>query len=994
MKKKLLSLFLFFLVFTLVQVIYVPNVIGSSKSVSYRGSNYSTVTYPNGTVVWRSEPQNVWNGKEWVNYIYRRDDSKKCYVVQTGLIAGEIYDSGITVYYDVNLTEQRVKSEVWELWDAVANKKATLNTPITFSIVKNGSGVYINAERTTSKPSGTLSILYAFRAGGSLKHYIKWVSKESAKYTVAIKQVWDLASFITTCNVDSTSKTLATVAKTSGTYNGTQFLFYNATKPFLLFEDQSAMFSKLQPTSLDFSGKKASFTFSNWVLGNGETLVIDPITQTDHPVTGDEINNYGDNYTTVHDATTGAHYGELPDTAWVGQVLDEGSYGVYRDVFEFDTDYFPDSAEIVSAKVMLYGHLDFSDADFYIRIQNWTEPPCNWTDYDAFDGVNYDDGLFNTVSWNISGWNNITLTNFAIIDKQGYTDIMVRSSSDVDSDAPVGWEIVEFYGYLEYAKEPRLEVTYTTVPPTIGTFEASSSTVYANEYFFLSCTVADDDDKNDIVNATVEISNNIILKYDNASDTFSEYLDTSGYCSLDASNSIRTEVDSTSYQLSWKIKLSYSCPEGYKSVIVTNTKVYDSAGLSGTGSHSNLFYFDKKYDLNLRILDNDGDVFLACTVYMDNGTEYSESPSASGWANWTDITASSVSVSVKFLNVFVNSTTIMMDDNKTIDIACEAYPFSIYHVASNASIASTSWSATTSKLVIAFSASTNTYILDTDAPTPTYVLNCSYDIDSDYTTFLELTHYGNQTITLAYPGWSGTQIHRTDHTITNVYWASEDEKLYVLLNGATSQTGTLEIYCGSRGIPQTTSGLTGPIYNSATNMLEGTYVLSSDVTVVVDWTVSGGSTSGGSTSGSNVFVSAKAVDVGLVQQGTSKSFEGSLSWSGSLTLTITNVKFTGDGGEWLQTSLAMPYDVKQVDVQGVVQIPLRLSVPSDAKLGSYTVDVEYVFQVGFETYSTKSSVSFSVSATPVSPFGIPSIMTLFLLFGLLGVVAFGFKKYK
>jgi hypothetical protein len=175
---------------------------------------------------------------------------------------------------------------------------------------------------------------------------------------------------------------------------------------------------------------------------------------------------------------------------------------------------------------------------------------------------------------------------------------------------------------MDQFKVPTLEVTYTTVPPTIGTFEAPS-TVYANEYFFLGCTVADADGKNDIVNATVEISNNIILKYDNASDTFSEYQDTSGYCTLDASNSLRTEVSSTSYELSWKIKLSYSCSEGYKSVVVTNTKVYDSAGLSVTGSHASLFYLDKKYYLNLKILDSDGDVFVDCTVYMDNGTEYS-----------------------------------------------------------------------------------------------------------------------------------------------------------------------------------------------------------------------------------------------------------------------------------------------------------------------------------------------------------------------------------
>jgi hypothetical protein len=219
-------------------------------------------------------PQAVWNGTHWVDYLYSRDEAKKCYVVKTGLISGEVYDSGVAKFWDVNMTEEHVKSEVWELWDAVANKKATLNTPITFSVVQNSSGVYVNATRTTSKPSGVLTVLYCFNVGSPLKHYVYWKSSETTNYTVAVKQVWDLAGFITKCQVDG-------VDKDSGTYNATQFLFYNETNPFLVFEDQSAMFEKLQPTSIDFAGKKVIFTFGNWTLAGGEALTVDPDTWTD-----------------------------------------------------------------------------------------------------------------------------------------------------------------------------------------------------------------------------------------------------------------------------------------------------------------------------------------------------------------------------------------------------------------------------------------------------------------------------------------------------------------------------------------------------------------------------------------------------------------------------------------------------------------------------------------------------------------------------------------
>ena len=128
--------------------------------------------------------------------------------------------------------------------------------------------------------------------------------------------------------------------------------------------------------------------------------------------------------------------------------------------------------------------------------------------------------------------------------------------------------------------------------PSIGEFQAPS-TVYADEYVFLNCTVMDPQGNTTIVNATIEISNNIILKYDNATDTFSEYQDTNNHCTLDAANSVRSEVDSTSFKLSWKIKLNWTYPEGLVSVIASNTKVYDEDGHSESGSHTDLFTFTK-----------------------------------------------------------------------------------------------------------------------------------------------------------------------------------------------------------------------------------------------------------------------------------------------------------------------------------------------------------------------------------------------------------------
>jgi hypothetical protein len=128
-------------------------------------------------------------------------------------------------------------------------------------------------------------------------------------------------------------------------------------------------------------------------------------------------------------------------------------------------------------------------------------------------------------------------------------------------------------------------------PPSIGEFQAPT-TVYANHYFFLNATVNDDDGIADLVNVTVELSNGVILKWDNATDVFSEFQDTYGYCTLDASNSFKTTVNSTAYKLSWKIKLTWNYPEGNVSIISANTKVFDSKGASGSASYSGLFTFE------------------------------------------------------------------------------------------------------------------------------------------------------------------------------------------------------------------------------------------------------------------------------------------------------------------------------------------------------------------------------------------------------------------
>lgn len=150
-------------------------------------------------------------------------------------------------------------------------------------------------------------------------------------------------------------------------------------------------------------------------------------------------------------------------------------------------------------------------------------------------------------------------------------------------------------GYLgvAYVLNDWLYFTFLTEnqSPTIGEFQAPSI-VYANEYFLLNATIGDVDGVADFNNATIELNGTVVLKWDNSTNTFSEESDPNNYCTLNASASIRTTVNSTAYKLSWSIQLASNYTEGSISILSSNTKVYDSAGASGSGSHANLFTFD------------------------------------------------------------------------------------------------------------------------------------------------------------------------------------------------------------------------------------------------------------------------------------------------------------------------------------------------------------------------------------------------------------------
>ena len=237
--------------------------------------------------------------------------------------------------------------------------------------------------------------------------------------------------------------------------------------------------------------------------------------------------------------------------------------------------------------------------------------------------------------------------------------------------------------------------------PIISQFEAPLI-VYANNYFYLNATIQDFNGIADFINATVEISNNVILKWDNASNTFSKYNDSNNYCTLNSNLSLRVSVNATAYKLCWRIKLAWTYPESSINIVAANTMVYDAKGSSGCASYSRLFTFKDDlmvYATNVndeRINPNQNIAFKGTVYYHGTTTPPEDSNGI--------IVKISLGATIKATN-----TTIDSDGNFFISLNGEpnvaSYSYTVFATTDENSVQNQTIQIIVDKLYITFTAS-------------------------------------------------------------------------------------------------------------------------------------------------------------------------------------------------------------------------------------------------------------------------------------------------
>jgi len=192
-------------------------------------------------------------------------------------------------------------------------------------------------------------------------------------------------------------------------------------------------------------------------------VVIDP-TLTVYSTTSDGfIQKFHMNYNTAWTSSTGT-VSDSSNYLYIGQDKIFSIYYIYRTFLFFNTSSLPSNAYIDNATLSLVKNNDYSTTDFDITIQNgqptYPHDPLNIGDYDKtyYSG---NGGSLNTSNFQ-TGSNNIYLTNYSWLTKEGITKFCIRSSRDISGTAPAGNEyvIIRSANWPGTGYDPKLVIEY------------------------------------------------------------------------------------------------------------------------------------------------------------------------------------------------------------------------------------------------------------------------------------------------------------------------------------------------------------------------------------------------------------------------------------------------------------------------------------------------------------------------------------------------------
>lgn len=180
-------------------------------------------------------------------------------------------------------------------------------------------------------------------------------------------------------------------------------------------------------------------------------------------------------YADAHDAPSCSYMYDDTPTLILGQDKYGGYYDVNRVGLYFDTSELGAGANIIAAKLHLFGSADHSDDDFDIAVVDGSvlETPLDCDDFGDLLGQTTVGGSMNTSGFSVypnpANIIELNATGRGWINKIGVTKLALRSQKDIDNIAPTQSEYVWLHSREDgHEHPPILEVTCLVGSLTTG----------------------------------------------------------------------------------------------------------------------------------------------------------------------------------------------------------------------------------------------------------------------------------------------------------------------------------------------------------------------------------------------------------------------------------------------------------------------------------------------------------------------------------------------
>jgi len=315
------------------------------------------------------------------------------------------------------------------------------------------------------------------------------------------------------------------------------------------------------------------------------------------------------------------------------QVYGSGRSGGVR----FQTVSIPEGSTINEANVSIYVYSDTTDDPDFILYGHDVADSQNFVDLGVIEGRTKTSASTNVQAVGVGvGWYVVDCTSI-IAELIGREDWNVNDPLTLlfieDSGTNFAFRSFDYGSLYAY-----LTVDYTPPPsmPIYHDVEPEEGEVLTDSYFWLNSTVELPDGTEALVNVTLGLTHGIILNYDNATDTFSEYADPSSYVTLGDSD--KSNINGTFVEVSYNVSFSDNTPMGFKDVLISSTIAFDVDD-----------YNDTYQEVNLFLLLNSSLVLRLEDTVFDWGFS-----NVSGDQIWKD----DLETTEAFLNIYDNSTMI------------------------------------------------------------------------------------------------------------------------------------------------------------------------------------------------------------------------------------------------------------------------------------------------------------------------------------------------